>query len=213
MDSKNFPNLFAALRTVDKEEAEMYTKKDGRVAPPKIGQSNIAPGDNARFLKNALEVNKLPPINTADAEAVEERIQWYFCYCMENDAKPTVTGLALSIGVSRRMLSNWANGTNRAETHKDIVRKAYQIMETLWEDYMLNGKINPIPGIFLGKNQFGYQDKTEVVVTPNNKLGSAGDPEAIRRRYLAESSDSVDYVQSEEDESEGEDTGGIIKID
>ena len=35
------------------------------------------------------------------------------------------------------------------------------------EDYMQNGKINPVSGIFLMKNNMGYQDKQEVVVTPN----------------------------------------------
>jgi hypothetical protein len=32
---------------------------------------------------------------------------------------------------------------------------------------MANGKINPVSGIFLGKNNFGYQDEQEYVVTPN----------------------------------------------
>jgi hypothetical protein len=45
-----------------------------------------------------------------------------------------------------------------------LVKKTYAILEELWEDYMQNGKINPVSGIFLGKNHFGYQDKTDVVV-------------------------------------------------
>jgi hypothetical protein len=40
-------------------------------------------------------------------------------------------------------------------------------LEALWEDYMQNGKINPVSGIFLGKNNFGYSDKQEYVLTPN----------------------------------------------
>jgi hypothetical protein len=32
---------------------------------------------------------------------------------------------------------------------------------------MQNGKINPVSGIFLGKNNFGYSDKQEYVLTPN----------------------------------------------
>ena len=57
-------------------------------------------------------------------------------------------------------------------------------MENLWESYMNSGKINPVSGIFLGKNNFGYQDKTEYVVTPNTQRDSDYDPEDIRRRYL-----------------------------
>ena len=60
-------------------------------------------------------------------------------------------------------------------------------MENLWENYMQNGKINPVSGIFLGKNNFGYQDKTEYVVTPNMQNDSDYDADDIRKRYLTDS--------------------------
>ena len=60
-------------------------------------------------------------------------------------------------------------------------------MEILWENYMQNGKINPVSGIFLGKNNFGYQDKTEYVVTPNVNNDSDYDPDAIKARYAIDS--------------------------
>ena len=49
------------------------------------------------------------------------------------------------------------------------IKKAYVTLEMLWENYMQNGKVNPVAGIFLGKNNYGYQDKTEYVVTPNKR--------------------------------------------
>jgi hypothetical protein len=60
-------------------------------------------------------------------------------------------------------------------------------MEILWENYMQNGKINPVSGIFLGKNNFGYQDKTEMVVTPNTNSDTDYSVEDIRKRYLPDS--------------------------
>ena len=64
-------------------------------------------------------------------------------------------------------------------------------MENLWENYMQNGKINPVSGIFLGKNNFGYQDKTEYVVTPNVQQDNY-DPDSIRQRYLIDSANDSD---------------------
>jgi hypothetical protein len=61
------------------------------------------------------------------------------------------------------------------------------MMENLWENYMQNGKINPVSGIFLGKNNFGYQDKTEYVVTPNTNSDSDYSTDDIRKRYLTDS--------------------------
>ena len=49
---------------------------------------------------------------------------------------------------------------------------------------MQNGKINPVSGIFLMKNNFGYKDQSEVVLTPNNPLGEATDRSTLEQKYL-----------------------------
>lgn len=151
-----------------------------------FGDVDVQPGDNARYLRHTMGMWDLPPIDIADAEQVEERIKWYFTYCVQDDMKPTVSGLAMALGVDRKTLNNWNRGETRGVTHLPIVKKAMAALEILWEDYMQNGKINPVSGIFLGKNHFGYTDKQEIVVEPKNPLGDAEDPETIRQKYLAE---------------------------
>ena len=47
---------------------------------------------------------------------------------------------------------------------------------------MLNGKINPVSGIFLGRNHWGYQDKIDLVVTPNNPLSDALNQKQLEER-------------------------------
>jgi hypothetical protein len=58
------------------------------------------------------------------------------------------------------------------------------MLESLMEQYMSTGKINPVSGIFLLKNNHGYKDQTESVVIKKDPYES-GDPEEIARRYLA----------------------------
>jgi hypothetical protein len=70
-------------------------------------------------------------------------------------------------------------------------------MELLWENYMQNGKINPVSGIFLGKNNFGYQDKQEMVITPNNSNDSDYNAEEIKKRYLTDYT-VIDSTDSDE---------------
>lgn len=151
-----------------------------------FGSVDVQPGDNARYVRHSLAIMNLPPINIANAEEVQERIVWYFDHCQADDMKPTVSGMALALGVDRKTVYNWARGESRGDSHFHIVKKAMDMLESLWEDYMQNGKINPVSGIFLGKNHFGYQDKQEIVVEPKNPLGEAEDPEEIKRKYLAE---------------------------
>ena len=142
------------------------------------------PGDNSRYLRHALAVYQLPAIDISDAEQVEERIQWYFSHCMENDMKPTVTGLCNALGIDMDTFRRWGNGTYREKTHSGMVKKAYAVLHELWEDYMLNGKINPVAGIFLGKNNFGYTDKQELEVKPVNPMAEGlSTPEEIEQKY------------------------------
>lgn len=59
------------------------------------------------------------------------------------------------------------------------------MLENLWENYMQSGKVNPVAGIFLGKNNYGYQDKTEYVLTPNQQNDNDYSADEIRERYIA----------------------------
>lgn len=146
-------------------------------------QLDVEPGDNSKYLRHALTTLNLPPIDIADEKQVEERIQWYFSHCIENDMKPTVKGLCNSIGISRNTIRTWYNEEYRGKTHSKVIRKAYDLLEELWEDYMLNGKINPVSGIFLGRNNWGYQDKVDIVVTPNTNNIEPTDLATIEAKY------------------------------
>jgi|GEM_PF-2260840 len=157
-----------------------------------FGDVSTSPGDNARYLRHALASFDLPPIDISDAAQVEERILWYFDHCVENDMKPTVSGMANALGIDRRTLYDWKREKFRGVSHSPIVKKAYAVLEELWEDYMLNGKINPVSGIFIAKNHFDYTDKQELVVEPKNPLGEAENAEEIKRKYLEEHPESDD---------------------
>lgn len=150
---------------------------------PNLQPLDVEPGDNSRFLRHALATKNMPPIDISDIRQVEGRLEWYFNHCAEDDVKPTVTGFCNSLGVTRQTLLSWKNGTYRAESHQAVIVKAYNLLEELWEHYMQNGKINPVSGIFLGKNNFAYQDKQDIVVTPNVGEIQAADMATIEAKY------------------------------
>jgi hypothetical protein len=166
-----------------KELTAKPKRKRNRPDLANFGQENIEPGDNKKFLAHALIVRDLPPIDSADPVQVEQRINDYFSLCVENDMKPTPAGFRISLGISKGTLSNWRNGVWRSGTHQDIICKAYDLLDALWQDYMYNGKINPVSGIFIGKNEFHYADKQEVVLTPNQQKLSEEDYKTIEAKY------------------------------
>ena len=141
------------------------------------------PGDNNKFLSHALAIRDFPPIDTSDPVQVQQRISDYFTLCVSNDVKPTVKGFLNSLRVAKSTLWEWKTGGYRAGTHQQIILEAYDVLEALWEDYMMNGKINPVSGIFLGKNNFGYADKQEYILTPNQQQITPEDVKAISKKY------------------------------
>lgn len=185
--------------------ANEQNKDVGEVKPKKkprgknIGETLspvTEPGDNAKYISVSLELFTLPPIDLHNPEDVQARLTEYFEIHVKADLKPTVAGMAMALGINRRRL--WEIKTDAkmgGTTDYDLpnetlvaIKKAYDFLETLWENYMHNGKINPVSGIFLAKNNFGYQDKVEHVLTPNVHNDSDYDAEDIKKRYLSDSS-------------------------
>ena len=151
-----------------------------------FGQENIKAGDNSKYLTHAMIIKKWPPIDLDSDEEVIERLDMYFALCAKDDMKPTVTGMANALKISRFTLNDWKNGDRRGKTDNrtEIIREYYSLLEGLYEDYMMNGKVNPVSGIFMGKNHFGYQDKQEVVLKAKQQFEDVVNPEEVRQKYL-----------------------------
>ena len=148
-----------------------------------FGDQNLEPGDNSKYLRHALTIRQWPLIDITDPIAVENRINEYFILCMQDDIKPSVKGFLNALRVAKSTLWEWKTGGLRAGTHQAIIVEAYDVLEALWEDYMQNGKINPVSGIFLGKNNFNYSDKQEYVLTPNQNRLAEADVATIEAKY------------------------------
>ena len=191
----------------NKKDENKPVKPRGGKNSPVIGDNGLQtePGDNAKYLAVSMELYKLPAIDLKDPEQVNARLGEYFEIHLKNDLKPTVSGMGMALGLDRRRL--WEIKTDNEKAMNlptlvsDSIKKAYVIMENLWENYMQNGKINPVSGIFLGKNNFGYQDKTEYVLTPNSNNSDDYNAEDIKKRYLPDSTtiNSADFSDSDSD--------------
>lgn len=87
-----------------------------------------------------------------DLEAVEKRCFDYFDLCAKNDMKPTFAGFALAFGVDRMTMWRWCNNQPRSrdlsDSVRDTIKKARDLINAQMEDFMQNGKINPVAGIF-----------------------------------------------------------------
>ncbi len=127
-------------------------------------KEKVPPGTNNRYIKHALASLNMPPIDIRDPEQVKERCEWYIEQCINDDVRPTVMGFCNSLGIERHTLMDWLHGTYRSDSHQSIIKKYFNLLNELWENYMNNGEINPAAGIFLGHNHFGYREHSDNVV-------------------------------------------------
>lgn len=148
-----------------------------------VNQAIADNADTSRYLRFTKEAMSLPPIDIADSTQVEERIRWYIQYCIDRNQVPNVSGVCCVLGIDRKTLYRWEHGVHRTSTHKSVIQKYKRLLEAIWESQMVEGTINPIVGIFLGKNNFDYADKQELVVSPESPLGEVRNADEIRQRY------------------------------
>lgn len=188
-----------ATKSTTKTTTTKKKKKKPYESSPVIGNNGLElePGDNTMFLTMNLEILNLPKINMENVDEVQERLNEYFRIHAKYDCKPTVSAMAIALNGHNRQwlycithdkpLGGRGNYTTLPKTVTNVIKKCYFMLETLWENYMTSGKINPVAGIFLGKNNYGYQDKVEHVLTPNTDPVEEYDADDIKDRYLSDS--------------------------
>lgn len=114
-------------------------------------------------------VYDLPKIDINSDQEVEDRINLYFNYSLQEGLRPNIEGLALAIGVSRSTLWDWETGRRRDladSTRADIVKKAKDYIAYMLSDGVMDGKINPVTWIFYAKNYFGMKDTQDINLIP-----------------------------------------------
>lgn len=209
------PTTKEELAEVEKETKPKKKGKPRGGNSPVIGMNgyDLEAGDNSKFLMVQMELFNMPNINIENVEEVQQRLSDYFALYARNDMKPTVAGMALALnGHSRQWLWAVCNGQqlggrgNESTLPPEVtnaIKKARFLLENLWESYMNSGKVNPVAGIFLGKNNFGYQDKTEYVLTPNTNQDSDYSAEDIRARYINSAEPKrLSTINSDEDQND-----------
>jgi hypothetical protein len=191
MAKKKVPDIVETGQEIVKQK-----RKPAGMAAALAGDLGQEPGDNTRIVMTNMKFFDMPRVDLKNPEAVRERLCEYFQIYGEADLKPTVAGMAMALGINRKTLWAIANDQptggngyklNLPEDTTHLVKKAYEMLEMSMENYANAGKINPVMAIFMLKNHFGYQDKTEYVLTPNQQQASDYDAEDIRKRYLSDS--------------------------
>ena len=122
------------------------------------------------------------PPKFQDADELVDAIDKYFEMCDEENTPYTVSGLALTLGISVVQLRDYKNCANDINVLKQldanvkqelsfVVKRAYDICENYAEAKMLDpkSKKTPVGYIFALKNFGHWVDKQEIINTSDVK--------------------------------------------
>lgn len=173
-------------KTTEEQVVDIVKQKRKRPDLTEMMTPNTEPGEMAEMLRRAVTISHWPDIDTNNPQQVADRIDQYHVFCLDNDMKPSVVGLAMALGCDRSTLWKWENGveSNKPQAVRNLIKKGREINELMMVQMMQNGKINPVTGIFLLKNNHGYKDQQDVVITPNTPLQNM-DSEQARQQIVA----------------------------
>ena len=107
------------------------------------------------------------PIDKKDpnvADLVQTHCDEYRKLCTEYEITPTWEGLALALGKTRHIITQWRDGS--IQWAKDagvteVLQKEWSWINSILVSSMTDGRVDKITGIFLARNNFGYMNEDQ----------------------------------------------------
>lgn len=189
INKKSEKNIIVSGSGQDNNQVKKRGRPKGTTGTIRLDRRvNTDPGDNTKFLSHDIKIMHLPAVDINDSIQVQKRIDDYFSICAEDDIKPSIASLALAFSVSRFDLYDYVNGRNEKIKNTEsihILKNAYNTINSYYEHMMNNGKINPVAGIFLMKNNMGYKDNIEHTISVNQD-NNVTDNDILNRAALVD---------------------------
>ncbi len=136
---------------------------------------------NSAYLYHSARIAEMPRCDLLSASDIERRSLEYFKACSDDGIRPSLTGLALSLGTTVKGFQGLFNDRRMPDECLNALGKAAAKVEDVTISLMLDTRIQPVTGLFILKNHFGYKDTNEVTINSVRKSGDT--PQEIAEKY------------------------------
>lgn len=148
-----------------------------------------AVASNLDFLIKLTQLKNADKIDIFDPDQLKTRINDYFVFARDAQHKPTLSELAIALGIPREYIylivtGNYKGYVTLAKLPAecvDAIKDGYNIVRGNIESMLVSGEINPVSGIFLAKNM-GLKDTNEMFDSQSQK--ETPDIERLKTQYL-----------------------------
>lgn len=148
-------------------------------------------------LKHRLLDQAEKKVKFSDLGDVKRRVGSYLTACQEAAAIPTMSGLALSFGVTRQAIYKFVN-EHKESASAEYLETVRELMADCLVSAGLGKSTDAAVTIFILKNHHNYADRVEIAPVKEDfgPLGPLENPEELRRRIEANVVD--DYLEDDE---------------
>ena len=147
----------------------------------------MKPGDNAFSIAKIYDLwNWEKNDRPHDVEYMEDRFQRYLVWCAENEFKISNQMCYLALDVDGGRVRDWALG-KRGSTSASCLfyKKVLDFLSAFREFQMIEGKLNPILGIWWQKNYDGFVDNPIQQIEAASPFDGMKDVTEISDKYSA----------------------------
>ena len=148
---------------------------------------------NKTFVKKAL-VGR--PCQFDNIEHVENELVEYFELCDRTNTVPTITAIASWLHCDRDVIYYHANNPN--SQFSGIFKNVINVCHTSLENGAVDGKVNSVVYIFMGKNYFNLRDDKNITVSPSSDkqlVNSTETMDAIQKQLQEETVPNADFQE------------------
>lgn len=117
---------------------------------------------NVRHIEHAESLAMMPRLEVWDPESIGQRTIEYLNKCKEDGVRVNLSAYALSLGTTPDGLNDLVADKRLSDETRAAVLKGISMVEAIMIEMMMEQRINPVTGIFLLKNHFGYKDQSEI---------------------------------------------------
>lgn len=193
------------VKTTPEELKEELSEREKAVTTPikgnsynnKARQSYMAQPNvkefNRTFVKKALTGR---PCMFDSVEYVENELLDFFELCDKTNTVPTITAIASWLHCDRDTIYYHANNPN--SQFFGVFKNVINVCHTSLENGAVDGKVNSVVYIFMGKNYFNLRDDKNITVSPSSDkqlINSAETMDAIQKQLQEETVPNADFQE------------------
>lgn len=117
---------------------------------------------NDRHIAHIEYLSAMPRLDVWSAEAIATRTYEYLEKCKEDGVRVNLSAYALALGTTPDGLNELVSDKRLTNEVRAAFLKGISMVEAIMIEMMMEQRINPVTGIFLLKNHFGYKDQSEI---------------------------------------------------